>query len=185
MRSKTLPTQCAVQVSVIQSTCLWTTTQSTHTDIHIRFLESSFKGFYTSYTNWTRKPNNSPLLPLKRGENNLKYHNQRHECSIRTSCFSKCHGPTHFCWLFHESLSSDRGHTGATRLCLSTTEETLSNPKCQKCCWLSCLVRRNTAQLNVRGLGLQIVQTLLKKMKYIPTSLLLQEGSKQSLKNFS
>lgn len=30
--------------------------QSTHTDIHIQRLESSFKVFYTSYTNWRKSP---------------------------------------------------------------------------------------------------------------------------------
>lgn len=73
--------------------------------------------FYTSYANWTRKSNNSPLLPLKRGGNNLKYHNQRHECSIRTICFSKCRSPMYFCQSFHESLSSVTEATQEQRGC--------------------------------------------------------------------
>ena len=81
--------------------------QSTHTDIHIQHLESSFKVFYTSYTNWRKSPTAVLYCHWNWGEIFFNL-NQRQERSTRAICFSKCHCHMHSCLggcHTHESLS--------------------------------------------------------------------------------
>lgn len=62
-----------------------------------------------------KKSNKGPLLPLKKGKNNLKSQNQRQEQSTRAIHFSKHHRPMHFCRGWHHIHESPHPMTKAAQ----------------------------------------------------------------------
>lgn len=153
--------------------------QHTHTDLHIQCLEFSFKeSILHIIYKLNKKSNEGPLLPLRKGGNNLKFHNQRQEHSTRAIGFSNATAPCIPATAGPESLSHDGLHGGCVAV-RTHHGRRLFPPKRWEWCQLPCLVSRCTAPLNVRGLGLCIVQTL-KKNTFQPPCFF-----RQTLKNSS
>lgn len=95
------PNLCSVvyRVSGINSACLRTTTWTWHPHRHTNSVSWIFfqRKYFTHHIRIRQEVQQGSLLPLKRGKNNLKSHNQRQEHRTRALCCSKCHCPMHYC----------------------------------------------------------------------------------------